>query len=179
MEFEALVKSRRSIRKYQEGITVSEEQIKEIIACTQNAPSWKNSQTARYYAAVSAEKIAELREKALPEFNRNNSLNAAAIIVTAFEAKRAGFNREGIADNELGDEWGAYDLGLANQLLLLKAQEMGFDSLVMGIRDADVLRKIFDIPQSQHIVSVIALGKRTEDAAMPPRKETGDIVRIF
>lgn len=179
MEFQELVLSRRSIRSYEEGVSISEDEIKEIIACAQQAPSWKNSQTARYYAVVSEKAKEEIFTKALPEINANNSKNAAALIVTTFEKKRAGFNREGVADNELGDEWGAYDLGLQNAYLLLKAKELGYDTLVMGLRDASAIRQILSVPDSQEVVAVIAVGKKTQDAEAPKRKATEDIVKFF
>ena len=166
-----LVESRRSIRAYKEGTTISPEDLEAMIECAGQAPSWKNSQTGRYYVIRDEQKLAQFRANTLPEFNRDRSANAAALIVTAFEKDQAGFNPEGKPDNELGNHWGAYDLGLQNQLLILKARELGYDTLIMGIRDADAIRKELNIPDSQEIVSVIAghirqlNGKRLKDDA--------------
>ena len=49
----------------------------------------------------------------------------------------------------------------------------------MGIRDADKIREGFDIPQSQEIVAVIAVGVRENDAEKPKRKTPDDITRFF
>lgn len=174
MEFEKLLSERRSIRKYKENTAVETKKVEEIIKAAQQAPSWKNSQTGRYYVALSPEKISEVRA-ALPEFNQNNSANAAALIVTAFEKGCAGFAPDGTPVNELGDQWGAYDLGLQNALLILKAREMGLDTLIMGIRDEKALRAAFDIPASQQVTSVIALGARAADPAAPKRKDLSEI----
>lgn len=179
MEFSELLESRRSIRAYKPDTNVSEDIIREIIKAAQQAPSWKNSQTARYYAVISPEKLAEVKADCLPPFNRKNSLNAPALIVTAFEKGQAGFNVDGTAENELGDEWGAYDLGLQNENLVLKARELGLDTLIMGIRNGQALRESLNIPDSQQIVSVIALGYRDVEPVKPKRKETDDILRIF
>lgn len=179
MEFQKLVESRRSIRAYNENIVITKAEIEEIIKCSQEAPSWKHSQTARYYVAIDSDKVNSLREKALPEFNQNNSKNAAALIVTAFEANRSGFERDGNPTNEIGNEWGAYDLGLANMLLCLKAKELGYDTLIMGIRDNNVLREELSIPDSQHVVSVIAVGKSDKVVDKPVRKELEKILTIF
>lgn len=179
MEFQKLVEQRRSIRNYKENVAITKEQLTEIVACAKEAPSWKNSQTGRYYAVVGSDKVAEIAKETLPEFNQNNSKNAAALIVTTFEANRAGFERDGSPTNEIGNEWGAYDLGLQNMLLCLKAKELGFDSLIMGIRDAKKLSEKLGIPDSQHVVSVIAIGKAKESALKPARKETGAILTIF
>lgn len=179
MEFQNLVETRRSVRTFRKNISISQGEVQEIIKCAQEAPSWKNSQTARYYVIIDQDRVDEIQRKALPEFNRNSSKNAAALIVTAFEADRSGFERDGNPANELGNEWGAYDLGLSNMLLCLKAKEFGYDTLIMGIRDADVLRKELQIPQSQHIVSVIAVGRGETGSQRPARKELDTIVRFF
>lgn len=179
MELMQVVNERRSIRDYKEGMSITVDQIKEMVACAQLAPSWKNSQTGRYYAVISSDVIAEINEKALPAFNVNSSKNACALIVTTFEMKRAGFDREGNPDNELGDQWGAYDLGLQNENLLLKAREMGYDTLVMGIRDGQALRDILGIPDSQQVVAVIAVGIRETTPEMPKRKDIDSVLKVF
>ncbi|MGN1304424.1 MAG: nitroreductase family protein [Oscillospiraceae bacterium] len=179
MEFKELLEARRSIRAYSENVTITEDEIKSIIYAAQQAPSWKNSQTGRYYAAISPEMIARIRSECLPEYNSNNSKNAAALIVTAYAANRSGFERDGSPTNERGNEWGAYDLGLQNQNLLLAAKELGFDSLVMGLRNADKLHEMLGIPEDQHIMSVISLGKRAAEPQKPERKNLEDIVKMF
>lgn len=179
MELMEAAKKRRSIRAYKANTTITKEQILDLIDCSRLAPSWKNSQTPRYYAITTPEKVAEIKSSCLPSFNASSCANAPALLVTAFEGKRAGFDREGNPDNELGDMWGAYDLGLANENILLKAAELGLDTLVMGIRDGEALRKSLDIPDSQIVVSVIALGYRENDAEMPKRKDVESIVKFY
>lgn len=56
MEFSKLLEERRSIRKFDPEKKVTADQIKEIINAAIQAPSWKNSQTTRYYAVVTPEK---------------------------------------------------------------------------------------------------------------------------
>ena len=64
-------------------------------------------------------------------------------------------------------------------MFILKATELGYDSLIMGIRDVNALRDIFDIPESQHVVAVIALGKRREDMSKPPRKSLDKVAKFL
>ena len=179
MEFKELIEARRSIRAYAENVTVTADDIKSMISAAQQAPSWKNSQTGRYYAVISPEMIAKVQSECLPEFNQNNSRNAGALIVAAYVANRSGFDRDGNPTNECGNEWGAYDLGLQNQNLLLAARDSGFDTLIMGIRDAEKLREMLGIPEDQHVMSVIAVGKRAAEPQKPERKNTEDIVKMF
>lgn len=179
MEFTQLLESRRSIRQYKPGMTISEDQMKEIIGAAIEAPTWKNSQTGRYYVAMSEEKMDFIKKECLPEFNAKNCDNAVAIIITAYETKRSGFERDGSPTNELGDKWGVYDLGLQNENLVLKAREIGYDTLIMGIRDITKLKAEFDIPETQEIVSIISVGVRENDADRPKRKAPEDIAKFF
>ena len=179
MELAKAMEHRRSIRAYKAGTTIEKSVIEELIKAAQLAPSWKNSQTARYYVVLSEEKLASVKEKCLPEFNRNNCADAPALIVTTFVKNRAGFERDGSPSTELGNEWGAYDLGLQNQNLLLKAIDLGLDTLVMGIRDAKAICEELSIPDDQEVVSVISVGYRNADAEMPKRKEVEQITVFY
>ena len=45
MEFQKVLETRRSVRKYDPNVSVTREQMEELIRAAQEAPSWKNSQT--------------------------------------------------------------------------------------------------------------------------------------
>ena len=177
MEFNQTVMARRSLRAYEEGKTVEKAQIEELIRFAQMAPSWKNSQTGRYYVVMSPEMLEKVKKDCLPEFNQKNSATAPALIITAFEKTRSGFTREGVAENEVGEGWGCYDLGLQNENLVLKAKDMGLDTLIMGIRNSEKLREYLEIPASQEVVSVIAVGYGAIKPEIPVRKNVEDIVK--
>lgn len=179
MEFTKLVEERRSIRAFKAGMEVKKSDLEEMIKCAIEAPTWKNSQTGRYYVVSSSDMMDKIRSEALPEFNQNSSANAGALIITAFEKTRSGFERDGQPANELGDEWGAYDLGLANELLILKVRELGLDTLIMGIRNSDKLRELLAIPETQEVVAVIAVGCREADPQRPKRKDVKDVAVFF
>ena len=172
MEFNKLIETRRSVRAY--ASAASKEDIEAILAMAQQAPSWKNDQPARSYAVVSPEKVKEVQEKCLPSFNANSSAGAS-LIVTTFVRNLSGFGPEGPA-NKAGNYWGAYDLGLRDAYLVLAASDLGFDTLIMGIRDADAIRAAAHIPDTEAVFAVIALGYRAQDPAARPRKATEEIV---
>ena len=90
MEFTKLLEERRSIRAFDPEKHVTAEQIQEIVQAAIQAPSWKNSQTTRYYALVTPEKVEEFSAKCLPEFNQKSS-KGAALVVTAFVKDNAGY----------------------------------------------------------------------------------------
>lgn len=179
MEFNKVVETRRSIRHYDAGKPVSREQIEEMLAAAIQAPSWKNSQTARYYAVMEPKLLEEVRTTCLPAFNASNVSGAPVLIVTSFVKGISGFGPGGDPSNELGDGWGFYDLGIHNEHLVLKAVDLGLDTLIMGIRDADRLRALLDIPEEEIVVSVISVGYRSQDADMPKRRPVAEIARFF
>ncbi|MBQ8967519.1 nitroreductase family protein [Ruminococcus sp.] len=177
MEFQKLAEARRSVRKYADR-EVTREQVEEIIRTAQEAPSWKNQQTSKYYIVLSKEKREAVRTTCFPSFNEQRSLNAA-LVVTAFEKNNVGFNENGEPVNELGNGWGCYDLGLQNAYFILKARELGLDTLIMGIRDADKLRAALDIPENEEIGAVLALGYADEEPKKPRRRELDDIAKFY
>lgn len=176
MEFRELIQQRRSVRAYREPLP-SHEVLMQILQEAQMAPSWKNLQASRSYVIETPEKLQEFREKALPSFNAKSSANAA-IIVTTYVRGLVGHTK-GVPDNELGDKWGAYDLGLRDAYLILAAKNAGLDTLIMGLRDADVIRQLLSIPEEEEIVSVISVGYRDQEPSLRPRKDLSDVTEFF
>ncbi len=168
--------SRRSIRAYQAGKTVSEAELRELFLATQNAPSWANQQPSKYYVALGDEKREAVLE--LIGGNKDRVVNASAFIVSTFEKGKSGFFRGNPVD-ATGDFWGAYDNGLSNAYLVLKARAMGFDTLIMGMRDADALRTLFSIPENEAVLAVIALGYRAQDPSTPAHRPLDEVVKFF
>ena len=171
-----LFQTRRSIRSYEPGRTISEAQVRELLAAAQNAPSWANQQPSKYYVAISPEKHAAVLD--LVGGNKDRVANAPVLIVSTFEKGKSGFFR-GTPANDAGDFWGAYDNGLSNCYLILKARDMGFDTLIMGMRESDKLRELFNIPEEEMILAVIALGYRAEEPNMPVHRPLDEIVKFF
>ncbi len=174
MELNQVMSTRRSIRAYKAGEGVSRETVEEILQAACLAPSWKNSQTARSYVVMEEPMLTRVRESCLPDFNQRNCHNAPVLIVTTFVKGRSGCDKEGNPSNELGDQWGAYDLGLRDAHLILKARDLGLDTLIMGIRDSEKLRELLHIPQEEQVAAVIALGYRDIDPQMPGRRELSE-----
>ena len=176
--FDEIIRARRSVRSYDPEKSVPREVVGQLIAAATEAPSWKNQQTSRYHVVMSP----EMREKlkaCLWSQNQITVKDAPVLIVTTFVKGIVGFDNDGTPSNELGDGWGIYDLGLHNALLLLKATELGLGSIVLGLRDAEAIRTLLDIPAEEVVVSVIGIGYRTKDSNRPPRKDISDIARFY
>ena len=177
VSLDELYTTRRSIRSYDASMTISEEEVRTLLTATQQAPSWANTQTSRYYVAITPDKVAAARA-CTGDRNAQNVAGAPVIIVSTFVKGQSGFGR-GNAVNEIGDGWGAYDNGLANAYLILKARDMGFDTLIKGMRDSAGLRALFGIPDTEEVMAVIALGYRAAEPNTPVHKSLDEIVRFF
>lgn len=176
VSFDEVLTTRRSVRSYDASKKISEAEVRELLTATQEAPSWANLQPTKYYVAISDEKVAAVQD--MVGGNKERIKDAPVLIVSTFERGKSGFF-QGNQTNEVGDGWGAYDNGLSNCYLILKARAMGFDTLIMGMRDADNLRTLFDIPENETIMAVLSLGYRAGEPNRPERRPLDDIAKFY
>ena len=169
--FDEVLMTRRSIRSYDATKTISKEEVRELLAAVQEA-----QQPTKYYVAISPEKL-EAAQNAIYG-NKERVAGAPVLIVSTFERGKSGFFR-GEPTNEIGDGWGAYDNGLSNCYLILKARAMGFDTLIMGMRDSEALRTIFGIPAEETVMAVISLGYRDQEPRQPEHRPLDEVVKFF
>ncbi|MBQ3288499.1 MAG: nitroreductase family protein [Kiritimatiellae bacterium] len=177
MTFNELIEARRSVRRYAKS-TIAQSEMETIVTEALNAPSWKNTETTRYYAAIGAEARERIRKEALPSFNAASSENAAALVAVTFVPGESGY-LNGSPSDELGNMWGAYDCGLSSSYFVLAAKNHGWDSLIMGIRDVAKIKAIFDIPEKEILLSVIAVGKSAQKYMKVPRKPVGEVLKVL
>ena len=175
MELQKAIEQRRSIRKYAPCV-VKKEDIEQMVKCAQLAPSWKNSQTARFYVSLSDEMREKTRDS-LASFNKERTENVGAFIVTTVVHGISGYMANGAT--HLGNGFECFDNGLAVENLLLKAHELGYGTLIMGLYKEEKLRELFVIPTEENIVAVIAVGKADADPETPERNPLDSVLKIF
>jgi nitroreductase len=174
--FDEVLTGRRSVRSYDATKKISEQEVRTLLTAVQDAPSWANQQPTKYYVAISPEKLAAVQD--LVGGNKDRIKDAPVLIVSTYERGKSGFFR-GNPANEVGDGWGAYDNGLSSCYLVLQARAMGFDTLIMGMREADKLRILFSIPDNEAVMAVIALGYRAAEPRRPAHKNLDDVVKFY
>lgn len=175
--FQEVVTTRRSIRNYDATKSISEAEVRQLLTTTQEAPSWTNGQPTKYYVAITPEKVQAVKDL-LPAFNQRNVEGAPVLMVSTYEKNKSGFS-QGQPANEIGNGWGAYDNGVSNAYLVLTARAMGFDTLIMGMRDYQGLRELFNIPESETIMAAIALGYRAGEPKRPNRRNLDEMVKFY
>ena len=176
MNFDELKEARRSVRQYAKS-EITKEELEKIVTDALNAPSWKNTEASRYYAAATAAAKERMWKEALPGFNAASSANAAALVAVTYVPGESGFN-DGKAGDGLGNTWGAYDCGLASSYFILAAKNRGWDTLIMGMRDVEKVKEILGIPKSEILMSVIAVGKSAQKYMKRPRKPVAEVLKV-
>ncbi len=176
VSFDEVLATRRSVRSYDATKTISEAEVRELLVATQEAPSWANQQPSKYYVAMSSEKV-EAVSNLVGERNKENIAGAPVLIVCTYEKGKSGFF-QGQQTNEIGDGWGAYDNGLSNAYFILAARAKGYDTLIMGMRDSDELRKLFNIPEGEEVMAVISLGYRASEPKQPTHRPLEEIAQF-
>ena len=84
MGLDEIISRRVSVRHFDASRKIPREILTEILGAASLAPSWKNSQTARYYIAESAGAFEKIRQ-CLGARNARNVAGASVLAVTSFE----------------------------------------------------------------------------------------------
>ena len=180
MEFTEVLQNRRSIRKYTSQ-PVTQEQIQEIIELSRFAPTWKNSQTAKYYVILNQELKNQIAEQGTCDFSKNklNIQSAPCLVVLATVDGISGYNTDGSFTTSKGTHWQSFDAGIACQTFCLTAYEKGLGTLIMGIYDEPKIKNLLNLPENESISALIAVGYEESHPNAPKRKELKEIMQIL
>ena len=150
-----LIERRRSIRKYKAGVSVTREQLEQLLGAAMMAPSACNSRPWEFIAITRREvldKIAEVH----PYAGMCRTATAAIIM---------------IANPQSGMPAGYYpqDCGAATENILLEAVSMGLGACWCGVYPKEErmndIRKLFNIKEPKIPFNVIAIGSPDETPA--------------
>ncbi len=170
-----MITGRRSIRKFKEQ-AVPHELLEEVVDLAKMAPSWKNTQIARYIA-VTGDVKHEL-SKCTSAYAGNGAIMDQAPMVVALAVKkgRCGFERDGSYTTFRKDSWQMFDAGVAASTFCLAAYEKGLGTVIMGIFDHDAATRVLNIPEDMDLVTLIPIGFPDGDVVAPKRKEVSEIL---
>ncbi|MFH1139740.1 MAG: nitroreductase family protein [Pseudomonadota bacterium] len=175
-EFFEVLKTRRSIRKYEEK-DVPEEALQKILEAVRWTPSWANTQVWEVIV-VKDQGQKEKLQAALSKGNPATKTVAAAPVVLALCGK---LNSSGYYNNvvttKLGD-WFMFDLGLATQSICLAARDLGLGTVVVGLFDHDQASEALGIPAGYQLAALIPLGYPGKEPPAPKRREIEDFTHF-
>ncbi len=169
------IKERRSIRKYKND-KIDHSILESIISNASFSPSWKNSQITRYIAIEDTSIIQKIADDFTPEFNANIIRQVPVLIAVTFIKGRCGFERDGSFSTKKEDRWQMFDVGVACQTLCLSAHDVGLGTVIMGIWDEDGITELLEIPETQELAALIAIGYPDIEPEAPKRKSVEDLL---
>lgn len=172
------IKSRRTIRKFTEE-AVSHEVIEKIVEAGSFAPSWKNTQTARYIIIEETALKNRIAKEAVMEFDWNTGiiLGAPVLVVLASVSGRSGYEKDGSYSTSKKDKWEMFDAGIAAQTFMLAAHEYGIGSVTMGIFDETKVKELLDLDDSLNVSALIAIGHPAVNPSAPARKSVQELIQ--
>lgn len=162
-----LVKKNRSYRRFFENELISRETLLRLIELARLSPSGANRQPLKYY--VSCEK--EQNEKIFPSL-------AWAGYLKDWQGPEEGERPTGyivIVQEENYKMTNAADTGIAAQTILLGAVEAGLGGCMIASIQKATLRAALNIPETQDILLVLALGKPKETVVIDTMTPDGDV----
>ena len=176
MEFLECLKNRRSVRVFRQE-KVSHEKIKVIVEEASFAPSWKNSQTVSYLV-IENEELKKEVANTLATRNQQIVLNAPDLVIVLSKKNIAGYNRDGSFSTTKNQGWEMFDAGIASQTFCLSAYYEGVNTVIMGIFDEQLLKKVLKITDDYAISALIAMGYGVTNPKMPLRKTVSELLEI-
>ena len=199
---EQLMDERKSVRKYEPGVTIPREQIQHILEQATSAPSSSNLQPWRFLVIDDQEQKKELR---IAGFNQAQIETSSAIIAVLGDnqmhknAKQIndlnvelGYMPRDIADMMIANSESAYsnfseiertniahlDAGLISMQVVLLAKDMGYDTVIMGGFDKAAFAKKYELPANELPMILIAIGKPAMPARNSSRLPLEQIIRF-
>lgn len=169
MEFDELIRERRSVRAFRPD-PVPEETIEKLLAAAVQAPSAGNLQAWEFVVVRDREAKRRLARAALEQ---TFVAEAPVVIVTCRNLLRNSFRYGGRGR----DFYSLVDASCASMVLLLAAQNEGLGACFVGAyRDAEVSR-VLGLPGHVRPVGIIPMGHPAESPQAVERLPLSEVVR--
>ncbi len=177
METIKCIRERRSIRNFKED-KIDKKIIDEVIEAAAFAPSWKNTQIARYIVIQDRNLIDKIADECVLDFSYNTDTlkKAPILVIENVVMGKSGFEKDGSYSTPKEDRWESFDAGIAAQTFCLAAHDKGLGTVIMGVFDEYKVAEVVEIPENQKIVAFIAMGYPEDKVAAPKRKVKDEIV---
>ncbi len=174
VDFMETIKSRRSIRKFEQK-DVEQDKIEKLLDAVKWSQSWANTQCWEVIV-VRDERIKQRLQSTLPKSNPAYPaiVKAPVLFVMIAKLSVSGYYK-GQVTTKFGD-WFMFDMGIANQNLCLMARALGLGGVVVGLFDHDKAREVLDVPSGYEVVSMIPIGYPAQDPKPPKRKDISEFV---
>lgn len=161
----ALLKGRRSIRRYQDK-PVPDDLLNEVLEAGRWAPSASNRQPWDFIVVRDPEVRAAVAEHAAYFFIKWAHVEEAPVIIALC----------GDARNPVYRQFLHEDIGLAGSHMMLQAAALGLGTCWLGGVNREAIGQILKVPSQTEVIGLLTLGFPAEDPAPPARKPLAEIV---
>ena len=168
MSFSELVRTRQSVRSYQER-PVEPDKVQAIVESVRLAPSASNSQPWTLIIVdepLLKDKVARATFSSAISFNQF-SLEAPVIAVLTIEKPKVITQIGGWVKQR---EFPLIDVGIAAEHFCLQAADLGLGTCIVGWFDEKVIKRLLNIPRSTRVALLITLGYAAEGYPLRPKK---------
>ncbi len=143
MEALECIKTRRSIRKFTEQ-PVTEDEVRQVVEAAAFAPSWKNTQIARYIVVTDKEKKDKLADDCMLDFafNQKTTHGAPGTGRADHDQGSLRLRARRLIQHPLAAHWQSFDAGVAAQTFCLAAHALGLGTVIMGIYNPAEVAKV-------------------------------------
>ncbi|SED79280.1 Nitroreductase [Amycolatopsis tolypomycina] len=167
-----LMAERWSPRAYDSSASVTDEQVRALLEAARWAPSFGNTQPARYLVGVRGTPSFDAILGALNSGNQAWAHRASLLLIGVM-----------VTTNEKGDvPYAEYGLGLASENLVLQAVELGLIAHQMAGFSPDAVRSSFGLPDDAVSKVAIAVGSAASPDVLEEdwriEREKADRVRL-
>jgi nitroreductase len=168
----AVIKGRRSIRKYLDT-AVSDEQLNTVLEAIQWSPSWANTQCWEV-VVIKDQAVKQALQETLSKGNPATKavVDAPVLLAVCGKLESSGYYNNQVT-TKFGD-WFMFDLGIATQSLCLAAYDQGLGTVVVGLLDHDKAKAVLQIPAGYEVVALIPLGFPAKESSPPKRREISE-----
>jgi nitroreductase len=151
MDFEELVRRRRSVRRFTPE-PVDEASIIKALECARLAPSARNLQCWHYVVVTRKDLISEVARAG----GRLNAWlkDAPAIVVGCADPRRS--------TQSNGIDYYAVDLAISMEHFVLAATELGLGTCWIASFDEDIVKQALSMPPGIRVVALTPLGRPAE-----------------
>lgn len=167
MEFEEVLKARRSVRKFKDKV-ISDEEIGKLLEYANLSPSAGNLQ-ARKVVVV---KNVEIKKKLAAAARGQAFVSEAPIVFVVLADPEASEKKYGERGETL---FAVQDATIFASYLQLAATDLGFTSCWVGTFKEKEVQKILGVPAQLRAIAIIPVGYPAETPERTPRKDVSEI----
>ncbi|MFI3168288.1 MAG: nitroreductase family protein [Bacillota bacterium] len=172
MDFQTLIKTRRSVRSYDKSKQVSKEDITACLNCAMLAPSACNSQPWKF-TVVTGEKAGEIAI-ATQGMGMNKFTSEVGVFIVVSEGS---YNKTALVGSKIKDQdYKSVDIGLATSQLCLCATELGLSTCILGWFDEKKIKNLINTKSRIRLVIALGYSTKEEVATNKARKNFQDVV---